>query len=57
MKPKCLECDADMDIPDDLIDGEIISCSDSGIHFEVNIKENQEIELKPAEIEGADWGE
>ena len=57
MKLKCLECDADMDIPDDLIDGEIINCSDCGMDFEANIKENQEIELRIAEIEGEDWGE
>jgi len=57
LKAKCPECDGDLDIPDDAIDGEIISCPDCGMDFEVTIKEGGEVELKPAEIEGEDWGE
>jgi len=57
LKAKCPECDADLDVPDDAIDGEIISCPDCGMDFEVTIKEGSGVELKPAEIEGEDWGE
>lgn len=57
MKAKCPECDADLDVPDDAIDGEIISCPDCGMDFEVAIKKGGGVELKPAEIEGEDWGE
>ena len=57
MKAKCPECDADLAIPDDVINGEIISCPDCGMDFEVTIKEGGGVELKPAEIEGEDWGE
>jgi alpha-aminoadipate carrier protein LysW len=57
MNIKCLECDADLDIPEDLIDGEILSCSDCGMDFEANVTEDKEIKLRPAEIEGEDWGE
>jgi len=54
---KCPECDADLEIPEDVINGEIVSCPDCGTDFEVVIKDDGEVELKPAEIEGEDWGE
>jgi alpha-aminoadipate carrier protein LysW len=57
MKLKCPECDADLTIPDDVLDGEIISCPDCGMDFEARRKESGEVELKQAEIEGEDWGE
>ena len=57
MKAKCPECDVDLAIPDDVIDGEIISCPDCGMDFEVTIKEGGGVGLRPAEIEGEDWGE
>lgn len=57
MKAKCPECDADLEIPEDVISGEIISCSDCGMDFEARVKGKGEVELKPAEIEGEDWGE
>lgn len=57
MKAKCLECNADLTIPDDVISGEIVSCPDCGMDFEVSKSDKDDIELKPAEIEGEDWGE
>lgn len=57
MKAKCTECDGELTIPDDVINGEIVTCPDCGMDFEVNIKDSDEIELKPAEVEGEDWGE
>lgn len=57
MKVKCTECDGELTIPDDVINGEIVTCPDCGMDFEVNIKDSGEIELKPAEVEGEDWGE
>lgn len=57
MDKKCPECDGELDIPDDVISGEIVSCPDCGMDFEVRIEKGGEIELKPAEIEGEDWGE
>ncbi len=53
---KCPECGAALPIPEDVMSGEIISCPDCGMDFEVNIT-SDDIELKPAEIEGEDWGE
>ena len=57
MKAKCPECDADLEIPDDVISGEIMSCPDCGMDFEARVKGRGEVELTPAEIEGEDWGE
>ena len=57
MKAKCLECNADLMIPEDVISGEIVSCLDCGMDFEVSKKDEDDLELKPAEIEGEDWGE
>lgn len=54
---KCPECDADLRLPDDAISGEIVSCPDCGMDFEVGFTNNGDLELKPAEIEGEDWGE
>ena len=51
---KCPECDGEIEIPDDVISGEIVSCPDCGMDYEVEITEDGEIRLKPAEIEGED---
>lgn len=56
-KAKCPECDAEIDVPDDALDGEIISCPDCGLDLEVRFDENGGLCLEPAEIEGEDWGE
>ena len=44
-------------IPEDVISGEIVSCLDCGMDFEVSKSDDSDMELKPAEIEGEDWGE
>ncbi|MEM2110584.1 MAG: alpha-aminoadipate/glutamate carrier protein LysW/ArgW [Candidatus Bathyarchaeia archaeon] len=56
-KLRCLECDAELEIPDDAISGEIVSCPDCGMDFEVKITDKGEKEIIAAEIEGEDWGE
>ena len=54
---KCEECDAEIKIPTDSIEGEIVSCPDCGGEFEVISNSEGKIELKPAESVGEDWGE
>jgi len=54
---KCPECDCDIEIPDDAMDGEIVSCPDCGEEYEVSINEKKEIELKKMVAEREDWGE
>ena len=53
---KCPECDADIKIPDDSIEGEIITCPDCGASFEL-VKTNEGFNIKPAQVVGEDWGE
>jgi len=53
---ECHECGGKIKIPDDVLEGEIFSCPDCGMEYEVYIN-NGKIELKLAEIEGEDWGE
>jgi alpha-aminoadipate carrier protein LysW len=46
-----------LEIPEDVISGEIISCQDCGMDYEVDLTDEGKVSLKPAEIEGEDWGE
>ena len=52
---ECTECGAALNVPNDVIQGEIIDCPDCGVELEV--VNPQTMELKVAEIEGEDWGE
>jgi len=54
---KCLECDAELEIPEDVISGEIVSCPDCGMDYEVKLSSDGKVSLGTAEIEGEDWGE
>ena len=54
----CEECDAELTIPSDAINGEIVSCKDCGASYEVRKDESSGlITLKPAEKAQEDWGE
>jgi alpha-aminoadipate/glutamate carrier protein LysW len=54
----CVECDAQLAIPSDAIQGEIISCKDCGASFElVKEQSGNMFTLRPAELEEEDWGE
>ena len=55
--PKCPECLADLDIPDDVMIGEIFSCPDCGLELEVESISEDTIELQKLAIEKEDWGE
>tara|TARA_B100000315_G_C14012075_1_gene334947 strand:- start:318 stop:452 length:135 start_codon:yes stop_codon:yes gene_type:complete len=44
-------------VPDDVVVGEIITCPDCGSDFEVSAIHKNEVEIKPAETVGEDWGE
>ena len=48
----CPECDAELEIPGDVISGEIVSCPECGMDYEVKLREKGEVVLEPAEIEG-----
>jgi alpha-aminoadipate/glutamate carrier protein LysW len=55
----CIECDAQLTIPADAIQGEIVTCRDCGATYEL-AKEPTDpslFTLKAAELEEEDWGE
>jgi len=53
---KCVDCEAQIAVPDDAINGEIVSCPDCGLDFEV-VQGSQGRSIKPVVIEKEDWGE
>jgi len=53
--PLCPECDAEVDIPGDAMENELLSCSECGIELEIMNLDPIELELAP-EVE-EDWGE
>ena len=52
----CPECDADMELPADSVQGEIVSCPDCGQSYELQNSDGT-MSLKAAETIGEDWGE
>lgn len=53
----CLECSGEITAPKDAIDGEIVTCTECGTSFELEITASGVTSLKPAETVGEDWGE
>lgn len=51
----CPECEAALDVPDDVMQGEIMECAECGAELEVMSVQPLVIELAP-EVE-EDWGE
>jgi len=57
LKATCLECDATIEVPDDVIVGEIVECADCGAEYEVAAVGEGVVTLKKAEAMKEDWGE
>lgn len=53
---KCEECDAEIKVPEDSIEGEIVSCPDCGSSYEL-VKNEGGFTTKPAQVVGEDWGQ
>jgi alpha-aminoadipate carrier protein LysW len=54
---ECPQCGATIEVPDDVVMGEILDCPDCGTELEVIEVNDSEIKISTAEIEGEDWGE
>ena len=52
----CPECDAGINVPEDAVEGEIVTCAECGASFEL-AKTSDGFELKPAQTVGEDWGQ
>ncbi|NLE04772.1 MAG: lysine biosynthesis protein LysW [Crenarchaeota archaeon] len=57
MKAKCPDCEAELDIPSDTAEGEILSCPGCGLELEVKHVNNGSVDLEQFTHEGEDWGE
>ena len=57
MKKECQDCGSDINVPDDALVGEIVTCPDCGADFEIVSKTQNTVDLKPAESVGEDWGQ
>ncbi len=54
----CLECDADLAVPNDAIQGEIVTCRDCNATYELVREQSGSLfTLRQAELEQEDWGE
>jgi alpha-aminoadipate carrier protein LysW len=53
---KCPDCEAWIQVPEDAVDGEIVTCPDCGLDFQVT-RNGQTCSIKPVVIEKEDWGE
>ncbi|MFQ6025492.1 MAG: alpha-aminoadipate/glutamate carrier protein LysW/ArgW [Nitrosopumilaceae archaeon] len=53
---KCTECDANIPVPTNAVEGEIVTCPDCGSSFEL-AKGSGGFELKAAQTVGEDWGQ
>jgi alpha-aminoadipate carrier protein LysW len=54
---KCPDCDEELEIPEDVIKGEILNCHSCGLELEVKQISEESVELQELGIEGEDWGE
>ena len=53
----CPDCLAEIEIPGDVMVGEIIECPDCGLELEVEKIEGNQVEIQRLSIEKEDWGE
>lgn len=54
---RCPDCDVELKIPKDVMQGEILSCPNCGLEMEVKQIKGESVELQELEIIGEDWGE
>lgn len=54
--PTCPECGGEVKLPPDPLEGELVTCPECGASFEL-AREGDSFTLKPAQLEGEDWGE
>ncbi len=57
MKSNCIECDGGIEVSDDVLKGEIVTCSECGQDLEISSLNGGSITFVKAEVEGEDWGE
>lgn len=53
---KCVDCEGYIDVPDEAMEGEIVTCPDCGLDLEVRVT-RQGRSIKPLMVEKEGWGE
>ncbi|GAH08094.1 unnamed protein product [marine sediment metagenome] len=53
----CPDCDAQVEVLEDVLVGEILSCPDCGLDLEVKEIKKNRVEIERIAIEMEDWGE
>jgi len=56
MVMNCLECNAQLSVPQDAINGEVVSCKECGAPYMVVVDNTGTLSVQPLEVE-EDWGE
>jgi alpha-aminoadipate carrier protein LysW len=54
---RCPDCNAELEVPQEVALGEILSCPGCGLELEVKKVNGGSLELEEIAIEGEDWGE
>lgn len=57
METECTTCGGNISVPEDVIKGEILSCPDCGLDYEIQEVSSETISLIAAEEIKEDWGE
>lgn len=57
MEEECSMCGGNIAVPNDVIQGEIVSCADCGLEFEIQEISTNGVVLRAAEEIKEDWGE
>jgi len=52
----CNDCGMTIDIPIDVTNGEVLTCPNCGLEYEVTIA-GKNVVINEMQIEGEDWGE
>lgn len=57
MSTLCSECGAELKLPGDAANGEILPCPECGLDYVVVVDKSGLVILKELALEGEDWGE
>jgi len=54
---RCPDCGGEIEIPEDVLQGEVLSCPNCGLELAVKEIKEDSVGLQELGIEGEDWGE
>lgn len=57
LETECTVCGGNISVPEDVIKGEILSCPDCGLDYEIQEVSSDTVSLVTAEEIKEDWGE